>query len=99
MQFRNFCCKMRFNGFIIFQLSVAMTTIPAIERIEKSQCKTCSQNCTRLCVTCGYAFCNKHLLSHSGECNNGYQKIIRTILRDDVKNGLMNVLEVVLRSL
>jgi uncharacterized UBP type Zn finger protein len=76
-----------------------MTTIPAIERIEKSQCKTCSQNCTRLCVTCGCAFCNKHLLSHSGGCSNGYQKIIRTILRDDIKNGLMNVLEVVLRSL
>jgi len=27
-----------------------MTSIPTIERIEKSQCSTCSQNCTRLCV-------------------------------------------------
>jgi uncharacterized UBP type Zn finger protein len=76
-----------------------MTSIPTIERIEKSQCDTCSQNCTKLCVTCGCAFCNRHLLSHSGGCGNEYHKIIRTILREDIKNGLMNVLEVVLRSL
>lgn len=78
---------------------MTMTSIPTIENIEKSQCKTCSQNCTRLCVTCGYTFCNRHLLSHSGRCNSEYHKIIRIILRDDVKNGLINVLETVLRSL
>ena len=76
-----------------------MTAIPTIERVEKSQCRTCSQNCTKLCVTCGYAFCNRHLLSHSGGCTNEYQKIIRTILRDEVKNGLIGMLEAVLRSL
>ena len=76
-----------------------MTTKPAIERIEESRCSVCLQNCTRLCVTCGCAFCSKHLLSHSGGCGNEYHKIIRTILRDDVKDGLTRVLEVVLRSI
>ena len=78
---------------------MAMTAIPTIENIEKSQCHTCSQNCTKLCVTCGYTFCNRHLHSHSGGCNNEYHKIIHTILRNEVKNGLINVLETVMRSL
>lgn len=59
-----------------------MTTIPAIERIEKSQCSICTQNCIRLCVRCGSYFCNRHLLVHSSACDQKYYQVIKTILHD-----------------
>jgi len=59
-----------------------MAYIPKVERIEESQCSVCSHICARLCVTCGTAFCNKHLLSHASLHKQAYRKIVRTILRD-----------------
>ncbi|OLD28355.1 MAG: hypothetical protein E6K87_07660 [Thaumarchaeota archaeon] len=59
-----------------------MAYIPKVERIEESQCSVCSHICARLCVTCGTAFCNKHLLSHASLHKQAYHEIVRTILRD-----------------
>jgi len=61
-----------------------MAYIPKVERIEESQCSVCSHNCARLCVTCGCAFCNKHLLAHAGAHKQAYYEIVRTILRDSL---------------
>jgi len=61
-----------------------MAYIPKVERIEESKCSVCGNNCARLCVTCGCAFCNKHLLSHASEHKQTYHEIVRTILRDGI---------------
>ncbi len=75
-----------------------MTTIPTIERTEKTKCHTCLCDCVKLCAICGRNFCTKHLLSHSEQCS-GYKGTVRSILRDDLTEITKQIIEMILRTI
>ena len=75
-----------------------MTTIPTVEKTEKTKCHTCTSDCTQLCIKCERSFCTKHLLEHSEKCNR-FKAIIHSILRDDLTEILKQIMEVMLRTI
>jgi uncharacterized UBP type Zn finger protein len=75
-----------------------MTTMPTVEKTEKTRCSECVRDCTQTCTKCGSSFCTKHLLVHSEKCS-GFKKVIHTILRDDLTEVLKQIMEVMLRTI